>query len=166
MATKLRGSELLFGRLRAAQEELTAAFPALAARRSGDVLHVPQAVRNRTYAPGKGGVTKTTQGEQSEVERLWANGESNAEGDFRDSPSVKFFALPAKEPNSAAFESFDLSLRTLRDQLLGIPRRHLLGRPVTEASWLRYTNKVWRDVRESDAVKEYCSLLQSNGYFR
>ncbi|GAQ89077.1 putative SMG9 [Klebsormidium nitens] len=169
VATKLRGSELLGGQLRAAQEELTAAFPALAAPRSGPGLDVVQTVRNRTYGPGTDGANgkaRRNSSERSRNERLQASGESNAKGELRDSPSVSFYGLPAKGPNSAAFESFHLSLRSLRDQILGIPRRHLLGKPVTEASWLRYTNKVWRDVRESDAVKEYCSLLQSDGFFR
>jgi hypothetical protein len=167
--TKLKGCDLLTSRLQAAQNELSAFLPPSVVPHTGAVTYfVKDRMSNQngnvlSVEEGRdrnGQVAGQTVSQQTDGS-IGRSGDAAGEG-----PGVSFFALPAKGPNSAAFKSFPLSLRMLRDQVLGVPRKHILGKPMTEASWLRYTTKVWKDVRESESIREFSSMLQTSGFFR
>jgi hypothetical protein len=171
--TKLKGCNLLTSRLQAAQNELSAFLPPSVVPHTGAVTYFPHVNVKHWMSNQNGNVLTVEEGRhrtgqvagrtelQQKDDSTGRSGDAASEG-----PGVSFFALPARGANSAAFESFSLSLRMLRDQVLGVPRKPILGKPMTEASWLRYTTKVWKDVRESESIREYSLMLRISGFFR
>ncbi|GAB2293889.1 hypothetical protein Dimus_028101 [Dionaea muscipula] len=80
----------------------------------------------------------------------------------------KLFLIPCRSKDESSrprYESYDLALWNLRDQVLSMSYPTFL-RTVTEREWLKNSAKIWELVKNSPIITEYYRMLQNSGLFR
>ncbi|KAL9274400.1 hypothetical protein AKJ16_DCAP13250 [Drosera capensis] len=81
-------------------------------------------------------------------------------------PHVHLIPCRSKDGTSrACYESCDLALTRLRDQVLSM-RHPKFSRSVTEREWLKNSARIWELVKNSPVIAEYFKMLQNSGLFR
>ncbi|GAB4858180.1 hypothetical protein Ancab_009577 [Ancistrocladus abbreviatus] len=81
-------------------------------------------------------------------------------------PNLFLIPFKSKDGSSKAqYESYDLALWKLRDQVLSMTCPSFL-RTVSERDWLKNSAKIWELVKSSPIIAEFYRTLQNSGLFR
>lgn len=106
--------------------------------------------------------------EKVHCEQLLSSGVPDTRNLDVDGEDRRLVVIPNRNKDDSTrgqYESFNLALWKLRDQILSMNGASF-SRTVTERDWLKNSAKIWELVKSSPIVMEYARTLQSSGMFR